>query len=197
MKIMEVLTNNFGRLSKRVGALNRLLNSKDLPAVGWKLKSEHSWRNGAFGRVVAGEIAERAIQTREYSSSRSFVLPNSSLGLIIHVLPYASASDAESSVPTSTSEFAKNRKFEGQRIREEKISDLMVAGFDTTSVFETQVLIEEDVTRNWHVCGSVGKFVVTVVCSSSDERFNLDDVKEIAELQAKKIRLSEGITNSP
>src|ERR1700722_1417477 len=93
---LRLVLSSIGPKSGQDLVLAMLLESTDLPDDGWKFEREHTFRTGA-GKSATEEI-RRARKDGSISARRRFKNAALHRGMWISVSPYASSSDAKSSL---------------------------------------------------------------------------------------------------
>src|ERR1700722_2012661 len=97
MNSLQYLIAQIGSRENRKQSLSMLLGESDLDG-DWRKHATRSWRSGMFAKYTSAD--QRSRQAGLYVAMRWFVSDSLARGFLVEVLPFTSATDAESVVPT-------------------------------------------------------------------------------------------------
>jgi hypothetical protein len=158
-----------------------VLSTSELPGVGWKQRTQHSWRIGS-SRII-NEEARRAYEQGLFAALRSFRLSNVR-ELDLEVVPYSSVDDARSMIPKlwrnrtpypNSLTVAEEQIIDGRKVPE--ISDPWLLEQRSAGI-ATVVRV---------IIGRVDHVVLSVGCIALRDDWPWDEVEVLASLQGKKV----------
>jgi hypothetical protein len=166
-------------------SLAMLLKPDELPGAGWKKLDQRAWRTGFFPNP--SEAARRARDVESVSAIRSFEQANSRW-VWIEVIPFVSAPDAESMLPTLPALFVSNPRAKvtvttERRLDPHEAPDVASYPF----VYEQSTVGQRGAGVSRYVAGTVGHIVFIVAFSALSADVSWADVAAVAAAQTSKI----------
>jgi hypothetical protein len=187
--------NNLQALVSRVGAkrakepsLRMLLKASDLPGTNWSVYSQGAFRTGAWGSNPS-ECALRARRAGYFSALRSFEQSSPRRSLVIQVIPYVTASDAESIVPNMKELLRPNPRSPSAVVEEGEIDRVTVGLSPKYWVYEQIAKSGSGVAKSTRMIGtSVRNIVFALLCGGDTDAWPWVEAISVAALQGSKIR---------
>jgi hypothetical protein len=187
MNNLQVLLARIGRPRKRRNARTLLIESAELPGVGWEMAGDSAWRTGAWG-FKPSDAGQRAHQLGVFSAARGFTQKGADRTLWVEVMTLACEEDANGMVPILRDHLLVNPNSPVTLSAERKVQGHELPGPTYPWVYEqlTEGAIGgASVTR--FVGGSTDRIVFLVACSGYEGNWPWDEVLAIASLQGEKI----------
>jgi hypothetical protein len=180
--ISESLNREKSRSSREL-----LLEANDLPGNDWKVIGKRTWRTGTKGSK--GEASQRARQAGSFTAWRQLeqTVP-ARRSIWLEVIPYVSADDAISVVPSLRAGMLPNPHAEVKVIEEREINDQQINGVTNQLVFEQLASGRKGSSVGRYVIASVENTVFVMGCSCYGDYWPWSDVTSIAALQSERIQ---------
>jgi hypothetical protein len=184
--VLRIFVGTLGPKPGQDRSLAMLLESTDLPSDDWRVANQRTNRVGA-GKAKTDEI-RRAKKDGGITAWRCLRSDSARRSLSCSVTPFASPSDAQSSLPDLTSRlvrkpFSKLNVY-GQRL----IEGEEVPGLSGTMVYEEQFTGPDGHGGTRIVAGAIGKVLFALDFSSLGDLWPWDDVVSMAAAQRDKIQ---------
>jgi hypothetical protein len=200
MNVLESGIGLFGRWSRRINSTSMLLQTGDLPGMGWRVCSDRTWRVGTtpgppleseeMYQVRLSNENERAVRARAaggFIALRSFKLAKTPKSLMSQIFPYSSTDDAEAA---TSDRFAviRDRKIDGIVVSEERTIDGEVIGGNRTIYFERFHTHDGDPCVARSIIGSVDRVGFIITGSERPDGWTWIELTAVAHEQAKRIQ---------
>jgi hypothetical protein len=173
-------------LAGKRASLGMLLKRDELPGTGWRRLDQRAWLTGVVGE--ASDAARRAYAVESVSAIRSFK-QGRSRGLLVEVIPFVSASDAESVLPTIPALFVRNRRAKTavtteRRLEPHEVPELAAYPF----VYEQSTVGRRGAGVCRYVAGTVEQVVFIIAFAAyGADNVPWAEVASVAKSQASKI----------
>jgi hypothetical protein len=192
---LQYLIAQFGPTAARRLSQAMLLEPAELAGSGWVALDQKIWRTGTGNRT--SDAGRRAHRAQTFTAMRSFRQATPSRWLWVEVVPYVSAQDALSVLPTLPARFVPNPKAEVTVVSEQFVEPSAapeVAAFPF--IYEQLTTGRHGPSAARYVAGHVEQVVFVVACSALDAAWPWSDVAAVAFSQESRIRRNLGTATS-
>jgi hypothetical protein len=184
--VIRLFIGTLGRKPGQDRLLAMLLQSSDLPRGDWRVANQRTHRTGA-GRASTNEV-RRARKEKSITAWRCIMSDSARRSLSSSVTPYATSSDAESSLRQLIPRLIR-KPFSKLNISGERIVDgREVPGLPDALIYEEQTAGPNGPGGTRIVAGTIEKILFVMDFSSLGELWPWDEVTSITALQVAKIQ---------
>ena len=162
-----------------------LLEPRELPDQGWKIRNERSWRAGM--RMAHTDEGQRARRAGSVTTWRSYENESVQRWMWIQVAPLVSEQDAASYVPKVRDQLVANPRAKRIHVENRMIEKPDVPGLALTTASESVSTEPRGLGHGWIVIGHIDRVVLMMSCSYYDDAWSWAGAKSTIALQVAKI----------
>jgi hypothetical protein len=171
-----------------------ILDSEELPVSGWINSLQQDMPTHSFNKGNAVMINAKSIKST--TSRNLFKNEDSSGSILVEVMPLASVEDAKEWVESACDRVKRTLSGKASLSEFNCIGAIAIPNIDTSSGFHYSMTLEKGLRKSTAVAASVGDVYTIVTCSKFNADWSMNEVVELVQVQAYKIRsASSGLSN--
>lgn len=182
----EMVIGRLAPRSRKLESMKVLLHPTDLPGNGWALFDQGAYRTGMIWG--SGGLGKRARQAGSISTAGNFEESPSGRVIGIHVIPYATPTDAQSLLPAVHESWTRNPAANLTEITCELVDHENLQKNLQAIVHSHNSMGNNGPLTAKYVDWTESHIVASVMCSGFGDAWAWEDVESIVDLQSEKLR---------